>query len=343
MKLVTGTLYFISEVDVFTSQEFDYYKIGLVKESRKGDSTDRLSEHQTGNPRKLLIKHTVETPAISTLESAMHGLYATSRVFGEWFHLPGAQARKAMGHADRLAQELFAHADAEASATKYAKKASNGRTIKASGEARAQHLLQQQAAFERTALTAVFKAERDFFENLKSSKFDTTLFFNRSSRSKPKFNEKGLEEKYPSLYKKFLVQDVNFTPRFSVSKLKDATFELPRELSKAIQTQVEQLNSLGKSPTFEQVREIHLRHLNFLGFDADAKWRDENAKSVIQSLMKTNESIEGVAKWTRVEKNVVTFDKKSFTAKHPEIVDEFTTYAPVPQFEIVSMRSYPSN
>ena len=40
MKLVAGTLYFISEVDVLTGQKFDFYKIGLVKESRQGDSLD---------------------------------------------------------------------------------------------------------------------------------------------------------------------------------------------------------------------------------------------------------------------------------------------------------------
>lgn len=343
MKLVTGTLYFISEVDVFTSQAFDYYKIGLVKESRKGDSSDRLGEHQTGNPRKLQIKHTVETPAISNLESTMHGLYATERVFGEWFHLPGAKGRTVMRHADRLAQEQFAYAEATATAVKYAKMASNGRTLKATAEARTQHLIHQQASFERAALSSIFNAERAFFENLKSSKFDTTLFFKQSFRKAPKFNEKGLAEKYPSLYKQFFIDDINFSPKFLISKLQDQTLKLPSELAKGIQDQSERLDSLGRTPTLAQVKEVHLQHLKFLGFEADAKWREANSKSVLRSLLKTNESIDGIAKWTRVGKNVNTFDKKGLASKHPELIEEFTTYSSVSQFEIVSMRSYPSS
>ncbi len=49
MNLKSGELYFINEVDVLTGVASNFYKIGLVKDSRQGDAANRLDEHQTGS------------------------------------------------------------------------------------------------------------------------------------------------------------------------------------------------------------------------------------------------------------------------------------------------------
>ena len=55
MDLKSGHLYFINEQDVRTGEKSNYYKIGIVYDDKGRDSTDRLLEHQTGNPRQLHI------------------------------------------------------------------------------------------------------------------------------------------------------------------------------------------------------------------------------------------------------------------------------------------------
>jgi hypothetical protein len=53
-------------------------------------SRDRLKEHQTGNPQKLVLDdaRVVPSVAVSATEKAMHNLFALKRVRGEWFYVP---------------------------------------------------------------------------------------------------------------------------------------------------------------------------------------------------------------------------------------------------------------
>jgi hypothetical protein len=85
MKLVSGTIYFVRESDSKTSGHSDLVKIGLVEGERS--PFDRLREHQTGNPRKLLFDESqfVRTDAVAFVESQLHNKYAKQRVSGEWF------------------------------------------------------------------------------------------------------------------------------------------------------------------------------------------------------------------------------------------------------------------
>ncbi|MFM7312382.1 MAG: hypothetical protein ACKO0M_04310 [Cyanobium sp.] len=86
-----GTLYFITEQDPFGDPSGSYVKIGLVRENDTGRSSlDRLLEHQTGNPRILVVAASLTTTApISELETSVHQQLARHRVCGEWFRAGG--------------------------------------------------------------------------------------------------------------------------------------------------------------------------------------------------------------------------------------------------------------
>ena len=105
MKLTPGELYFIRERDKQTSEISRYVKIGLVKEKDDRASKERALEHQTGNPRELLIHAVIKTPAISEIENIVHGLFAPERVSGEWFDFSEAKLKEAMATAQELADE----------------------------------------------------------------------------------------------------------------------------------------------------------------------------------------------------------------------------------------------
>ena len=96
MKLTPGELYFIRERDKQTKEISRYVKIGLVKEKDDRASKERALEHQTGNPRELLIHKVIKTPAISEIENIVHGLFATERVSGEWFDFSESKLQEAI-------------------------------------------------------------------------------------------------------------------------------------------------------------------------------------------------------------------------------------------------------
>ena len=83
-----GFIYFMTEKDLFGYACGPYVKIGLVKGNDDGRSSfDRRKEHQTGNPREIVIEEEIKTKAqVSTLESLIHQRLAKYRIHGEWFN-----------------------------------------------------------------------------------------------------------------------------------------------------------------------------------------------------------------------------------------------------------------
>ena len=78
----------MTERDLFGYPCGPYVKIGLVKGNDDGRSSfERRKEHQTGNPREIIVEAEVKTHAqVSTLESLIHQRLAKYRIHGEWFN-----------------------------------------------------------------------------------------------------------------------------------------------------------------------------------------------------------------------------------------------------------------
>ena len=340
MKLVAGTLYFISEVDVLTGQTFDYYKIGLVKDSRQGDSFDRAGEHQTGNPRRLEVRYTVETPAINDLETMMHDLYATERIFGEWFVLPGNSIKKVVARAKELAAQQHSLVRSASAAAKYADVASNDKVITATPAAKSLYLELQQAKLEQKEIRRVFDLERMFFEGLTGAKFDTTLFFTITSKMQSKLLEDELAAKYPKIYQEFVKEATTMTPIFTSPATNEHALTLPKKLATAITTQLARLEKASKRPSFETAQEIHFNHLALLSSFADASWREDSAGTQLKASIKENGGIQAVAKWSRTPKTTAKFISKDFKHAYPDLAEEFTVKTPSTSSAIIDMRSY---
>jgi hypothetical protein len=85
-----GEIYFIGEKDLRTKELTQYFKVGIVRENSNNqsrDSTDRLSEHQIGNPRELYIESVVQTELVESVETLLHKQFAPLGVRGEWMML----------------------------------------------------------------------------------------------------------------------------------------------------------------------------------------------------------------------------------------------------------------
>jgi len=134
MNLKLGELYFVREQDPLTREISGYVKIGLVKENGGRTSESRLEEHQTGNPRDLIIHAVVTTAAIIAVETTMHGIYAPKRVNGEWFQLANRELAGAVEAAQGLAEEVATFSNQIAFADVLSKTLSDGNAIEATQE-----------------------------------------------------------------------------------------------------------------------------------------------------------------------------------------------------------------
>jgi len=103
MPLTAGELYALGELDHRTHTPTPFVKIGIVRENDTRDTTRRIAEHQTGNPRQIVRLGVVATPNVERVETTMHGLHAPVGVGGEWFELTGDHLEATLRQAEQLA------------------------------------------------------------------------------------------------------------------------------------------------------------------------------------------------------------------------------------------------
>jgi hypothetical protein len=82
-KLVPGWIYCIRDEDYLDGSMGRFVKIGLT--SRTVDI--RISEHQTGNPRKEISEYDIELELMNYAETYLHHYFSQDRIAGEWFDM----------------------------------------------------------------------------------------------------------------------------------------------------------------------------------------------------------------------------------------------------------------
>jgi len=325
MKLTSGELYFIRERDFQTKEISRYVKIGLVREKDDRASQDRALEHQTGNPRELFIHKVIKTPAISEIENIVHGLFATERVSGEWFDFTEKKLAEAIETAQNLADEALLYEDEIRAAAKLAKVLSTQAMIEPSAEAMAWH-----GAFLRAEAIGKYCAEfadgmRDVFrEAVQRSEPVEHIAIMRERKDRKVFDPVAFELEYPDLYVQFTKRTKKIAPRLTWSR--------PKDFDKSISRLNPELYSYGESleGLTEQTRKgkaskevLHKHYLRLLGFGARASWQLDIAKANIQTICGDSAGIDGVCKWSRVEKETKIFDQPAFIEAFPDIAEKF--------------------
>ena len=136
MQNQPGTIYFVEERDLLGFPTPSYVKIGLVKENEKGRSSDdRKDEHQTGNPRPLVVVDSIETEAnVSALETMIHQSLAMYRHRGEWFVKPNGELKLFLEKAKNLNNIVFNKVEKSIKIDAFSKKEDNGIEIDATKE-----------------------------------------------------------------------------------------------------------------------------------------------------------------------------------------------------------------
>ncbi|MFZ4433314.1 MAG: GIY-YIG nuclease family protein [Microthrixaceae bacterium] len=339
MNLTPGELYFISERDHLTGKKSGYYKIGLVKSSRKGGSENRLSEHQTGNPRFLDIEHEVNAPAISSLETAMHQRFALKRVSGEWFRLTPKELRGAIVVADALAADQHAHLRSMTKAAAMAGELSTEETRRASAKDRAWFERGHQAKVALDRANKLQKLIKEFLSEALDDGQPVGDFIGKTESETVALDKKALREAHPDIHDTFEGSQPSTSKQF---KLIAPGEGLDLVVPKPIQALGRRVERLLEQPSTKRayLEELHACHLALLDHASHAEWADTLATAELQARCGTKAGIDGICTWKRAASSRKAFDDAGFRRAHPKLAAEFTVVRMTPRFGLIPMRSY---
>jgi hypothetical protein len=322
METTKGEIYFIREME--SGQFTAHTKIGLISYKKDRSSSDRLPEHQTGNPRKLIILHVVVTDCVTAVETYMHRKYASLRGLGEWFQFDESLLAEAIGFCEQLASRFAEEVEVLDLSKALKDQISIGSAGDASAEAR--------QWFQRFATNSSLIQECDSLQNkyeqlireAESSGIDTSRNADFQVADRNSFNEKGFKEKYEAIWQLYAQEVSTISGKFVIEKVKKEDSE-----------------SFVSSPEFESLRDrfmdaiasseshsIKLEaakgcYLELIGFSKEAKLEKDIAEAHLKVLCGTSEGINGICKWKRTEKLSFALDKKLLEANHPAEFKEF--------------------
>jgi hypothetical protein len=333
MATAAGEIYFIGEKDLRTKEITPYFKVGIVRENAENadrDSTQRLLEHQTGNPRELYIESVVKTDLVELVETLLHKKFAPLGVRGEWMKLTDAELEQVQKEASALAKEAAEiTADLE-KAEKLAKEKSDEELVPATDELKALNEIYLESNAKLKSCDEMFDAIKEIFAEAledEDEEEEVEAFVKvQEKKGKSGFDEISFKEKYEAIYKKYVItkSTIKGTASFSGSRGFKKEF---KEFDSSFATMVDRFDPLvekikaGK----EKKESLHGFSLELRRVSAEATWSKMKAESKIKVACGTHAGIDGLFKWARTEKVTESLDRKGLKEAHPEIYAEFTT------------------
>jgi len=336
----SGEIYFIGEKDLRTKEITSYYKVGIVRENSENtdrNATQRLLEHQTGNPRELYIESVVKSDLVELVETLIHKNFAPLGVRGEWMLLNASQLIEVQKHAELLAAEAKEITADLQTAEELAKVLSDEELILATPELLVLNETYLESNAKLKACDEMFDAIKDIFAKaLEDKDEEVGAFAQIQERQKLVFDEDAFKNAHSAVYSKFVItkSTVKGTPSFSGSRgfKKDFKDYDPAfaTMVDGFATIVERIESGKEKKEYLHGFSLELRRIN-----AEALWSKMKAESKIKVACGTHAGIDGVIKWVRTEKVTESLDKKALKQAHPELVAEFTTAGDVVKAVIV--------
>jgi hypothetical protein len=338
MNLTPGSLYFMRERDHVTGDISAYVKIGLTRDDRTSES--RKGDHQTGNPREIIVIEELVSPAISELETQMHARHAIDRITGEWFVLNETQLSDAYLLAQKLAKNLEKHLPGLQRVEQIAATLSTEEEIKPDSTLLDIHEVYKTNAAELMAvedeLKQIKETLRDFAKN--TGGINGVAGW-RVSAPRPKVDEKRLQKDLPEIHSRFTSSETSMAARFTATKPRRAksTKEKP-EIEEPANPPLDRLDYfIDRDAAIEK---IHTRHLILLARQSELTWEKDFIETQLKVSCGNAKRIEGICSWPRLESIKSKFDKRSFTNAHPDIADSYT-FTPAPTYSFIVNEFHP--
>jgi hypothetical protein len=305
-----GTLYFMTEEDLFGDPIGSYVKIGLVRDNDAGrSSVDRKREHQTGNPRALVLSHAIDTKAsISSLEAGVHQALAMHRVTGEWFRLRSDGLDPFITCAESIRKELESQLETLEQVEMLSRQPDCGEESKPSSEASDIHAELIKTTSELQQLENLQLLIR---MRLQTVGGETPVSIegvceHRISMSSPRFDSARFRKKYPEIVEE--IGRSSLIPKFKHKKQprrepNDALISLKQLLLAQQGQDSSEIQSINRDRISEQ---LHQEWLEFHSQILPLEMRQDRLKKNLMLLTGEHSGIEGLCSWTRKQEKKIT-------------------------------------
>lgn len=317
-----GTLYLIGERN-HDGASTDLYKIGIVRSSDKRSTSDRLAEHQTGNPRELVLVFTDEAPLIERVETVLHGEYTTCRIGGEWFVLTGDKIDRAIRRAQLRLSEARDIAPVVARAAELSTLTSDGTTRTATTT---EIELHRELVSVKKHLDLCKSTSKELSQALLATQ-QTTPTANRWIREESKagtvkLDQKALAVAHPRVFQRYLIDKSTTSRRFRLQGIDATQAAITPDLTELVN---ETLALLGVCTDPEV---LHTQYLVLHEQQARFQWLEEQLDVQLRALCGAHEGIEGLCTWGRRSETREVLDTEALRQDNPELYERFLTRGP---------------
>ena len=320
-----GEIYFIRERDRIDGGSSSYVKIGMVNELRR-NSEERLSDHQTGNPRDLVLHHVTQTPGPFRIERFLHQRFGPNRVRSEWFRLSDEELAVAVQTAEQMAEEALLHIPIMEEASRLKDVVSSTDKIAPTEESTHWiHLLSvaKEALKLCQAMSNSYKAvAEELPDDVRAEVEQEELVVTEHYLDKT-FDMNAFRSKYPGLIETYEIRSTSIIGRFTPKLPPIDLAEVDRELVDFCSNFQDSCEGVGRGElTFGDLFDLHQILEQITG---SYSWNADVADAHLRVMCGSSAGIEGQVTWNRVAKDETTIDSERLESEHPEKYNEFIT------------------
>jgi len=297
-------------------------KIG--KASGDEGSLQRLKDHQTGNPRDLVLHHVSQTPAPFWVENGLHQRLSALRVRNEWHKLSASELSDAIALAESLSKETFKHYPFIEEQDRLKSMISNGETFAPTEESTDWHMRLCKAHMQLNqieALTSAYKLAISELntEDLKQAQEEDLVLIEHYAHGT--FDKKGFDQKYPRLIEEFTTHQTEISGTLSPKYIKFQISEIAPELESFSKSFLNLCTSVSnKAATIDELSELFSDVENR---ENVLNWEKRIAVAHLASICGTNDGIAGQITWNRFEKVKTKVDREALETKYSKEFSEF--------------------
>lgn len=327
IKLTPGQLYFLRERDFLTRDTSRYVKIGLVRDIK--ETQERIREHQTGNPREIYDYCSLESPFVEHLETLIHYWFAPKWITGEWFDMTDEDIENAIDVASLIIDEQNSIKQTLEKSYELANLESNGKMISSTDESTQiwEELIECKVEIDRlNANKTIIKHKmREALGSSGSIEGVTKISIKAGTE---RFNERSFAEEHPDLYTQFCTKEsTSLSSTFTLKgkkSLKNTYPEIDSEKKSLQKIEIEAAD-IVLGDVVSRSSDIEALHSKYIDVQRQVyinDWKYTQLEARLKVLSQLSDGIDGQCGWKRELKSKMTFDKKAFEEKHPEIFAE---------------------
>lgn len=340
----TGQLYIFGERDYRSEELSGYYKIGIVRNAR--ETSKRMKDHQTGNPREIIEVFSCTMPAVSQAETYLHHVFGIEWITGEWFSLNEERLEHVKNRCLKLKKEQEEIGAVLEKCEELKTTISRGNALRADNEIVALHrqvVLLHEIKIRCEARLTILKNK---LIRKAGAHEGISGILKLTFKAGNGWKAKDFEKDHPELHANFLVETVSVSGIFSLHgkrKLEKVDRDLFQEKANSSIDRLspEDIRRNSFLPRTQEIENMHLEYIE-LGRDIyETDWKIEQVEAKIKFCMNTASEITGVAKWPRKEKTSSKLDKKALLDAHPKIYGKYSFEKPETiAYEVTKYRRY---